>query len=81
LYVGRVDPAKGAAELIEFFVAYKNRNPGDLTLVLLGERLVDVPSRSDIVVTGFVDEPTRDGALAGTLALVHPSYFESFAMV
>ena len=32
-------------------------------------------------MTGFVDEPTRDGALAGALALVHPSYFESFAMV
>ena len=81
LYVGRVDPAKGAAELIDYFVAYKNRNPGDLRLVLLGEKLVDVPDRADIVVTGFVDEPTRDGALAGALALVHPSYFESFAMV
>jgi glycosyltransferase involved in cell wall biosynthesis len=81
LYVGRVDPAKGATELIEFFVGYKNRNPGDLRLVLLGENLVDVPERPDIVVTGFVDEPTRDGALAGALALVHPSYFESFAMV
>ena len=30
LYVGRVDPAKGAAELIDYFVAYKERNPGDL---------------------------------------------------
>ena len=86
LYVGRVDPSKGAAELIDYFVAYKNRNPtapgsGELRLVLLGEKLVDVPGRADIVVTGFVDEPTRDGALAGALALVHPSYFESFAMV
>jgi len=86
LYVGRVDPAKGAAELIDYFVAYKNRNPtppgaGELRLVLLGEKLVEVPDRADIVVTGFVDEPTRDGALAGALALVHPSYFESFAMV
>jgi glycosyltransferase involved in cell wall biosynthesis len=81
LYVGRVDPAKGAAELIDYFVAYKNRNPGDLRLVLLGENLVDVPERPDIVTTGFVDEATRNSALAGTLALVHPSYFESFAMV
>jgi glycosyltransferase involved in cell wall biosynthesis len=86
LYVGRVDPAKGAAELIDYFVGYKQRNPkitaaGDLRLVLLGEKLIDVPNRSDIVVTGFVDEATRDGALAGALALVHPSYFESFAMV
>ncbi len=86
LYVGRVDPAKGAAELIDYFVGYKQRNPnaggaGDLRLVLLGEKLIDVPDRPDITVTGFVDEPTRNGALAGALALVHPSYFESFAMV
>jgi glycosyltransferase involved in cell wall biosynthesis len=86
LYVGRIDPSKGAAELIDYFVGYKNRNPtardaDELRLVLLGEKLVDVPDRPDIVVTGFVDEPTRDGALAGALALVHPSYFESFAMV
>ena len=81
LYVGRVDPAKGAAELIEYFIAYKARNPSDLRLVLLGALLVDDPQRSDVVVTGFVDEPTRNGALAGSLALVQPSYFESFAMV
>jgi glycosyltransferase involved in cell wall biosynthesis len=86
LYVGRVDPAKSATELIDYFIGYKRRNPtapgaGELRLVLLGEKLVDIPDRADIVVTGFVDEPTRDGALAGALALVHPSYFESFAMV
>ena len=46
LYVGRVDPAKGAAELIDYFVAYKDRNPGDLRLVLLGEPFVDVPGRA-----------------------------------
>jgi len=81
LYVGRVDPAKGAAELLDYFVAYKERNPGDLKLVLLGELLVPDPQRPDIVTTGFVDEATRNGALAGARALVHPSYFESFAMV
>jgi glycosyltransferase involved in cell wall biosynthesis len=86
LYVGRIDPSKGAAELIDYFVGYKDRNPAapgadELRLVLLGEKIVDVPDRADIIVTGFVDEPTRDGALAGALALVHPSYFESFAMV
>jgi len=81
LYVGRVDPAKGASELIDYFVAHKRRNPSDLRLVLLGELLVDDPRHPDIVTTGFVDEQTRNDALAGSLALVHPSYFESFAMV
>jgi glycosyltransferase involved in cell wall biosynthesis len=81
LYVGRVDPAKGASELIDYFIACKRRTPSDLKLVLLGELLVEDPRRTDVVVTGFVDEATRNGALAGARALVHPSYFESFAMV
>ena len=81
LYVGRVDPAKGAAELLDYFDQYKRRNPGPLRLVLLGEQVVEFERRSDLVVTGFVDEATRDDALAGTLALVQPSYFESFSMV
>ena len=38
LYVGRVDPAKGALELIDYFVAYKDRHPDRRSrLVLLGE--------------------------------------------
>jgi glycosyltransferase involved in cell wall biosynthesis len=79
--VGRVDPAKGAAELLDFFIAYKQRNPSDLSLVLVGEPLMDIPERSDIMTTRFVDEATRNNAIAGALALVHPSYFESFSMV
>jgi glycosyltransferase involved in cell wall biosynthesis len=81
LYVGRVDPAKGAAELVDFFVTYKDRNPGPLRLVLLGQPVMTLPRRDDVVVTGFVDTATRDSAIAGALALVQPSYFESFSMV
>jgi glycosyltransferase involved in cell wall biosynthesis len=81
LYVGRVDPAKGAAELLDHFAAYKERSPSDLVLVLLGEQVMDVPRRADVVTTGFVDTSMRDSAVAGALALVQPSYFESFSMV
>lgn len=81
LYVGRVDPSKGAAELLDYFDHYKQRNPGPLRLVLLGEQVVEFERRSDLVVTNFVDEATRDDALAGMLALVQPSYFESFSLV
>jgi glycosyltransferase involved in cell wall biosynthesis len=80
-YVGRIDPAKGAAELLEFFTTYKDRNPSDLALVFVGQPVMDLPERDDIVVTGFVEEADRDNAIAGALALVHPSYFESFSMV
>jgi glycosyltransferase involved in cell wall biosynthesis len=81
LYVGRIDPGKGAVELIEFFTAFKARHPGDLRLVLLGEPLVEIPDRDDIVATGFVDYDLRDSALAGALALAQPSFYESFSMV
>jgi glycosyltransferase involved in cell wall biosynthesis len=49
--------------------------------VLLGEPVMEVPVRDDVVVTGFVDYDIRDSAIAGALALMQPSYFESFSMV
>jgi glycosyltransferase involved in cell wall biosynthesis len=52
-----------------------------LRLVLLGETIVDLGGPRDVVVTGFVDEQTRNDALAGALALAQPSYFESFSLV
>jgi glycosyltransferase involved in cell wall biosynthesis len=82
LYVGRIDPGKGAIALVDKFVAYKDRHPNDeLVLVMLGEELVEMPKREDLVVTGFVDYQTRDDALAGALALAQPSFFESFSMI
>jgi glycosyltransferase involved in cell wall biosynthesis len=82
LYVGRIDEGKGARQLVDFFVAYKDRHPGDdLRLVLVGDPLIALPSRDDIVVTGFVDYQTRDDAIAGALALAQPSFFESFSMI
>lgn len=81
LFVGRLDPGKGSDELFDFFVAYKERNAGPLALVVVGEPVKPLPAHPDVVVTGFVDETTRRAAIAGCLALVQPSYFESFSMV
>jgi glycosyltransferase involved in cell wall biosynthesis len=82
LYVGRIDPGKGAPALVDMFAAYKDRHPGDdLVLVMLGDDLIDLPARDDLLVTGFVDYQTRDDALAGAFALAQPSFFESFSMI
>jgi glycosyltransferase involved in cell wall biosynthesis len=72
---------KGAIELADFFIAFKNRNPGPLKLVVAGEQLVSLPEHPDIVFTGFLDEGLKHDALAGALALAQPSYFESFSIV
>ena len=80
LYVGRVDPGKGSDELYDFFVTYKQRNPGPLRLVIVGDPVKPLPPHPDVTVTGFVDDATKEQAMAGALALAHPSYFESFGM-
>jgi glycosyltransferase involved in cell wall biosynthesis len=81
LALGRVDPAKGLDELFAFFTAYKARNPGPLALVVMGEPIRPLPEHPDVIPTGFVAEETKRAALAGSVALVHPSYFESFSIV
>jgi len=81
LYAGRLDPMKGALELAEFFAAFKLRNPSDLQLVFAGEEVVPLPPHPDMRFTGFLDESMKRAAMAGALALVQPSYFESFSIV
>jgi glycosyltransferase involved in cell wall biosynthesis len=80
VFVGRVEAGKGSEELLGFFAAYKDRNHGPLALVLVGPS-PDRRAHPDIVYTGFVDDQTRSDALAGAVALVQPSFFESFSMV
>lgn len=80
LYVGRLDPHKGTEELYDQFLAYKQRHPGSLALVYLGEPVKTMAAHPDVFVTGFVDDATRWSALRGCRALVMPSWFESFSM-
>jgi glycosyltransferase involved in cell wall biosynthesis len=80
--VGRLDPGKGADELVDYFVAYRDRNRHrDLALVVVGEPVHEVAAHPDVIVTGFVDEATRRAAVAGAAIAVQPSYFESFSLV
>lgn len=81
LYVGRIDTAKGALEAFRFFEAYKERNPGPLKFVLAGAAVFELPEHPDVIHVGFLDEETKRAALAGSLALIQPSYFESFSIV
>lgn len=81
LYVGRIDAAKGVGEAFRYFEAYKTRNPGPLQLVFAGEAVSDLPEHDDVVNVGFLDEKLKRSALAGCLALLQPSYYESFSIV
>jgi glycosyltransferase involved in cell wall biosynthesis len=80
LCIGRVDDKKGTGILWRYFRAYKERHPGDLRLVLVGQ-IVDPPQdQRDIVLTGLIDSASKWGLLRGAHALVAPSPFESFSL-
>lgn len=81
VYVGRIDQAKGVFEAADFFRAFKERNGGRLKLVLCGDAVGQVPTHPDIVHVGFLDEHGKRSAIAASLALLQPSYFESFSIV
>jgi len=80
LCIGRVDDRKGTGVLWRFFRAYKERHPGPLKLVLVGQ-VVDAPEpHPDIVVTGMVDDAVKWGLLRGAEVVVAPSPWEAFSI-
>lgn len=81
VYVGRIDEGKNCPELFEFFLKFKQRNPSDLKLVLMGKAVIDIPENSDIVSLGFVSEEDKYAGIAGSKFLVIPSKFESLSIV
>ncbi len=81
IYVGRLDVFKGVSELMRYFVEYKGRNPSNLRLVLAGEQMMPLPDVDDIRHVGFLSEDEKRDAIAGSVALVQPSPYESFSIV
>lgn len=80
LYVGRIDAAKGCAELFNFFRRAKTDNLLKHKLLLIGREVMPVPFNDDIVHLGFVSDEEKWAALAASEWLVMPSPNESLSM-
>jgi hypothetical protein len=50
-------------------------------LVMLGRSVMDLPKDTWLMTPGFVDEQTKNDAIAGAVALVAPSPYESLSLV
>ena len=81
VYVGRIDENKGCRELFDYFDAYLREQAGRLTLVLIGNSLLEIPKHPRIRHVGFVDDTDKFDAIAASELLIMPSFFESLSMV
>lgn len=82
LYCGRIDVSKGCAALLDGFEAFKRAHPrSSLQLVLTGNDVLGVGKRKDVRYLGFVDEQRKFELMAGAVAFVQPSPYESLSIV
>ncbi|WP_224243664.1 glycosyltransferase family 4 protein [Hyalangium gracile] len=80
LYVGRLEPGKGIPELLSHHRALRQRFADAPDLVLAGEAHMDL-SGEGVRYVGRIDEQDKHDALAGALAVVVPSRFESLSLL
>ena len=80
LYGGRIDPGKGCDQLLDFFETYKAQG-GPATLVLMGAKLMPLPSAPWVRYVGLLSESDRLRALKAATIVVVPSPFESLSLL
>ena len=80
LYVGRIDPNKGCADMFRHFRRYAAEG-GRLHLVLAGSPVMPVPDDPRIRHLGFVSEEEKYDAMAAADLLIMPSPYESLSIV
>jgi glycosyltransferase involved in cell wall biosynthesis len=81
LYLGRVDPAKGCAEMVDQFVELRRSERGARKLVLAGPLEMTLPKHDDVVTLGQISDEDKWNALAAADVLVMPSRYESLSIV
>jgi glycosyltransferase involved in cell wall biosynthesis len=80
LYGGRIEPGKGCADLIDFFGGYRDEG-GIANLVLMGARLMPIPSVPWLRYVGLLSEADRLRALEAATVVVVPSPLESLSLL
>ena len=81
LYLGRIDPNKGCADLLEHFTRFRAEYDTPVQLVMAGPASMPLPEHDDVRYLGFVDGATRDALLSHATLLTMPSRYESLSLV
>jgi len=90
LYVGAIHPRKNLINLLKGFSWFKKRYQSNMKLVLAGrmawknelflKQLETYKYRSDVVVTGYVEEQKLQEIVGAAYAMVYPSFWEGFGL-
>ncbi|MCP4154649.1 MAG: glycosyltransferase family 4 protein [bacterium] len=81
IYIGRLDENKGVPQLLKFYLRLLEEEELDLTLVLMGKSVIEIPEHPRIKYLGFLKDEDKFDALKGAEFLTIPSQYESLSMV
>jgi len=81
VYVGRIEPEKGCAVMIDHFLRWQRETRSKTTLALFGRGTMTFSENAHVRLMGVVPEAEKLAAIARARALVMPSRHESLSMV
>jgi len=81
LYAGRIDAGKGCAAMLDHHERYRREKKGAAELVLIGRLAMPEPRQVGVRYLGFLSEQDKATAMAGAVAVVCPSPYESLSIV
>ena len=80
IYVGRIEPEKGCAVMIDHFLRYQRESRANLGLALLGRSTMQIVENVHLRLMGIATDAEKMAAIARARALVMPSRHESLSM-
>jgi glycosyltransferase involved in cell wall biosynthesis len=81
VYVGRIEPEKGCAVMIDHFLRWQRETRATTTLALFGRSTMTFSESAHVRLMGVVPDGEKLAAIARARALVMPSRHESLSMV
>jgi glycosyltransferase involved in cell wall biosynthesis len=81
VYVGRIEPEKGCAVMIDHFLRWQRETRSTATLALFGRSTMTFSENAHVRLMGVVPDGEKLAAIARSRALVMPSRHESLSMV
>jgi glycosyltransferase involved in cell wall biosynthesis len=81
IYIGRIEPEKGCAVMLDHFLRYQRETRSNLTLALLGRGTMEISENVHLRLLGVVTEGEKLAALTRSRLLLMPSRHESLSMV